>query len=199
MARRAFAWLNPALAAAAAACVAAIAWRASTGRLGPRPVVEALHQLGFLALVALLATLACTPLRKATGWTWPARVRRTLGVIAFSFAVLHAGVYAGLDKGWMPSAILADARQRTFIFAGFGALVLLLPLALTSTDGAVRRLGHPRWTRLHRLVYPAAVLAVLHFAWQAGADPFEPLIFAAILAGLLLFRLLAARRARTAV
>ena len=194
MARRAYAWLNPGIVAGAMVPIAFIAWRAATGRLGANPIAEALNALGLLALVLLVASLVCTPLRRVTGWTWPPRVRRTLGLLAFAFAALHVSVYAGLDQGLRLSAILADVVQRKFIFVGFAAFVLMVPLALTSTNASVRRLGFERWTRLHALVYPAAILAVVHFIWRVKADLREPLTYAAILSGLLLFRLVAAAR-----
>ena len=153
--------------------------------------------LGRTALILLVAALLCTPLRRITPWTWPARVRRTLGVLAFAYAAIHVSVFAGLHHGLRLSAILADASERTFIFAGLGAFLLLIPLALTSTDAAVRRLGYERWARLHTLVYPAALLAVAHFTWRVKVDRSEPLTYAAIVAALLPFRVVAAAR-RTA-
>jgi sulfoxide reductase heme-binding subunit YedZ len=194
--RRPHAWLNPAIAAGALAPLALLAGRAAAGSLGPTPVSEAMGTLGRMALVLLVAALACTPLRLLTPWTWPARVRRTLGVLAFAYAAVHVGVYAGLHHGLRVSAILADAAERRFVFAGFGAFVLLAPLALTSTDAAVRRLGYERWSRLHTLVYPAAILAVAHFTWRVEVDRSEPLTYAALVAALLLFRLAAAARRR---
>ena len=194
MARTAYGWLNPGIVAGAAVPIVFLAWRGATGRLGANPIAEALNALGLLALVLLVASLACTPLRRVTGWTWPPRVRRTLGLLAFAFAVLHVSVYAGLDQGLRLSAILADVVTRKFIFAGFAALVLMVPLAVTSTRASVRRLGFARWTKLHRLVYPAALLAVVHFIWRVKVDLREPLIYAAILAVLLAFRVLAAVR-----
>jgi sulfoxide reductase heme-binding subunit YedZ len=194
MARRAFRWLNPGIVAGAMVPVAALAWRAATGRLGANPIEEALNAFGLLALVLLVSSLVCTPLRRITGWTWPARVRRTLGLLAFAFAVLHVLVYAGLDQGFRLSAIGEDVLERRFIFVGFAAFLLMAPLALTSTSASVRRLGYARWERLHRLVYVAAVLAVVHFVWRVKADLGEPLVYAAILSALLLFRVVGAAR-----
>jgi methionine sulfoxide reductase heme-binding subunit len=170
-----------------------LAWRGATGRLGANPISEAMNTLGLMALILLLAGLACTPLRKLAGWTWPPRVRRTLGLLAFTAAALHVSVYAGLDQGLRLSAILDDVVERRFIFAGFAAFVLLVPLALTSTNASVRRLGFQRWTRLHMLVYPAAILAVVHFAWRVKVDLSLPLAYGALLALLLLLRLAPAR------
>ena len=191
---RPYAWLNPAIVAVATAPLALLAWRAASGGLGPTPISDAMSTLGRMALILLVAALACTPLRRVTPWTWPARVRRTLGVLAFVYAAAHLAVFAGLHHGLNPSAILADASERRFIFAGLAAFLLLVPLALTSTDGAVRRLGYERWARLHTLVYPAAILAVAHFTWRVKVDRSEPLTYAAVLAALLLFRVAAAAR-----
>ena len=163
--------------------------RARGGDLGANPIAEALNELGLLALVLLLASLACTPLKTLAGWVWPMRLRRMLGLFAFFYALLHAATYAALDQGWSLSAILADVTKRGFIALGFGAFVLLAPLAATSTAFAVRRLGFVRWKRLHRLAYVAGVLAVLHFLWRVKLDLSEPLVYGFALALLLLARL----------
>jgi len=170
--------------------------QALTGALGANPVAEALNALGMMAFVLLLASLACTPLRTLFGWTWPARVRRLLGLLAFGYAAVHVAVYAGLDQGLDLGAILADVVKRKFIFVGFAAFVMLVPLAATSTAAAVRRLGYVRWQRLHRLVYPAAVCASVHFIWRVKKDLREPLVYAAILALLLAVRVVTAARRR---
>jgi sulfoxide reductase heme-binding subunit YedZ len=187
-------WLNPALVAGALAPLASILVRAPSGGLGANPVAEALNQLGLTALILLVASLACTPLRTLSGWTWPARVRRTLGLLAFLYAALHVTVYAVLDQGLDLPAIWEDVSERRFILAGFCAFVLLVPLALTSTKQSVRRLGYVAWGRLHALVYPAAILASVHFIWRVKRDLREPLIYAAVLAGLLLARVVVAAR-----
>ena len=119
--------------------------RARAGALGANPIAEALNQLGLLALVFLIASLACTPLKTLSGWTWPIRIRRMLGLFAFFYALLHVTVYVGLDQGFDWRAILADVIKRKFIFVGFAAFVLLVPLAVTSTDlpcaGSASRAG----------------------------------------------------------
>jgi len=165
--------------------------RARSGALGANPIAEALNELGLMALVLLIASLACTPLRTLVGWTWPIRVRRLLGLLAFAYATLHVAVYAGLDQGLDLRAVLADVFKRRFIFVGFAAFVMMAPLAWTSTKGAVRRMGYVRWKRLHLLVYPAALCAVVHFVWRVKKDLSEPLAYAAILAALLLVRVVA--------
>jgi sulfoxide reductase heme-binding subunit YedZ len=186
--RRPLPWLEPAVLLGALAPVGSIAWRARSGELGANPIAEALNELGLLALVFLIASLACTPLGTLFGWTWPIRIRRMLGLVAFSYASLHFSVYVVLDQGLDVRAVLVDIAKRKFILVGFTALVLLIPLALTSTAASVRRLGYVRWRRLHSLVYPAAVLAVIHFAWRVKKDLSVPMVYAAILAVLLLVR-----------
>jgi sulfoxide reductase heme-binding subunit YedZ len=141
-----------------------------------------------MALVLLIASMACTPLKAVFGWTWPVRARRLLGLLAFAYAALHVTVYAGLDQGLDVRAILADVLKRRFIFVGFAAFVMMIPLAWTSTKGAVRRMGYVKWKRLHLLVYPAALCAVIHFVWRVKKDLSEPLVYAAILGALLLVR-----------
>src|SRR6186997_201200 len=189
--RRPFPWLNPGILVGAMAPVLSILMRARSGDLGANPIAEALNELGLMALVLLIASLACTPLRTLFGWTWPIRARRLLGLLAFAYAALHVAVYAGLDQGLELRAVLADVVKRKFIFVGFAAFVMLIPLAWTSTKGAVRRLGYVKWKRLHLLVYPAALCAVIHFVWRVKKDLSEPLVYAAILAALLLVRVVA--------
>ena len=184
-------WLNPGVLVGASAPAVTILLRARSGALGANPIAEALNELGLMALVLLIASLACTPLRTLVGWTWPIRVRRLLGLLAFAYATLHVAVYAGLDQGLDLRAVLADVFKRRFIFVGFAAFVMMTPLAWTSTKGAVRRMGYVRWKRLHLLVYPAALCAVVHFVWRVKKDLSEPLAYAAILAALLLVRVVA--------
>ncbi len=190
-------WLNPALVTGALVPLASLLLRARSRALGANPIAEALNELGLAALILLVGSLACTPLRTLFGWTWPARVRRTLGLLAFFYMTLHVTVYAGLDQALDGSAILADVTKRRFIFVGFSAFCLLVPLALTSTKESVRRLGYVAWSRLHALVYPAAILAVVHFVWRVKKDLREPLIYGAVLAALLLVRVAAAARRRS--
>lgn len=156
--------------------------------LGADPVKEILHSLGRSALNCLLLTLAVTPLRRLTGWAHVIRLRRMLGLFAFFYAALHLLAYLWLDRGLDFLAALGDVAKRPYITLGFIALLLLIPLALTSTNRMMRRLGR-RWQTLHRLVYPIAVLAVWHFYWQVKRDIREPLIYAGILALLLGYRL----------
>ncbi len=172
----------------------ALLWRAFGERLGANPVEELTLELGRWALRFLLLTLAATPVRRLTGWSGLLRHRRLLGLTAASYALLHVLVYMVLDQGLLWSQIIADVLKRPFITAGVAAFVLLLPLAATSFDGAIRRLGARRWQALHRLVYLAAGLALLHFWWKVKADTREPAIYLAVFVLLLAARWLAPRR-----
>jgi methionine sulfoxide reductase heme-binding subunit len=161
------------------------------GELGANPIATALNQLGLVALIFLIASLAATPLKAALGWTWPIRIRRMLGLYAFFYASLHFLTYLGLDQVLDLRAVFADITKRKFIAVGLTAFVLLVPLAVTSTDAMVRRLGFVRWKRLHRLVYVAAVLGVVHFIWRVKKDLSQPLTYGAVLAFLLAIRVVA--------
>jgi len=152
-------WLKPAVFAGALMPLAAILWNAARHNLGANPIAEALNGLGLTALVLLVASLACTPLRELFEWPWAVGLRRMLGLFAFFYASLHFLTYAALDQRLAFRAIFADVTKRPFLIAGFAAFVLLAPLAATSTAAAVRRLGFPRWKRLHRLAYFAGGLA----------------------------------------
>lgn len=189
-------WLKPAVFAGSLVPLAVTLVSALREELGANPIAEALNRLGLMALVFLIASLACTPLRSAFGWTWPIRLRRMLGLFAFFYALLHMTTYVGLDQTLNWRAIFADITKRKFILVGFLAFVMLLPLALTSTAAAVRRLGFVRWKRLHRLAYAAGLLGVIHFIWRVKKDLREPVIYAAILGALLLARLVASLRDR---
>jgi methionine sulfoxide reductase heme-binding subunit len=166
------------------------------GRLGANPIEALTHRTGWWALTLLLLTLAVTPVRRLTGFDPLIRARRPLGVFAFLYATLHLLVYFVLDQDLAVAYLVEDVLERPFITVGFAAWLLLLPLALTSTRGWIRRLGR-RWTLLHRLIYPAAGLGVLHFAWGVKADLREPILFATALLLLLAFRLTRALRSPT--
>ena len=161
--------------------------------LGADPVKKLEHECGTWALNFLLITLLVTPLRQLTGLTHLPRLRRMLGLFAFFYAVLHFTVYLTLDLEFNFRTLFADIAKRPYITIGFLALVLLIPLAVTSTNKMMRRLGR-RWQKLHRLIYVIAVLGVWHFYWQVKRDIREPLIYAAILAVLLGYRWFKARR-----
>jgi methionine sulfoxide reductase heme-binding subunit len=130
------------------------------------------------------------------GWTWPLRVRRMIGVYGFFYAVLHVSTYIGLDQAFDWSAIYADVTKRKFIFVGLSAFLCLIPLAATSTNAAVKRLGFERWKQLHRLAYAAPIVAVVHFILRVKKDVSEPMTYAIVLATLLLIRVIVSLRSR---
>ncbi len=165
--------------------------------LGADPVKKLEHECGKTALNLLLLTLAVSPVRELTGQPQLLRLRRMLGLFAFFYAVLHFSIYLTLDLELNFRALGADIVKRPYLTIGFTALLLLIPLALTSTNAMMRRLGS-RWQRLHRLVYVIAVLGVWHFYWQVKRDVREPLIYAGMLAILLAWRVLRAHRRRSA-
>lgn len=187
--RPGFAWIKALVFLAALVPLGVIAAAAARGDLGSNPVEALLHHFGEWALRLMLVTLAVTPLRRLTGWSQAARLRRMLGLFAFFYAVLHLAVYVVLDRSLLIEEVLDDLVKRPYVMAGFGAFVLLVPLAATSTNAMVRRLGGRRWRRLHRIVYVAAAGGVVHFWWLVKADVREPLVYAAILALLLALRL----------
>ncbi|WP_093034705.1 sulfite oxidase heme-binding subunit YedZ [Thiocapsa roseopersicina] len=158
--------------------------RGASGALGPNPVEAITHFTGDWTLRLLLVTLAVTPLRRLTGQAWLVRFRRMLGLFAFFYAVLHFTTYLWLDRFFDLGTIAEDVLKRPYITIGFAAFVLMVPLAITSTQGWIRRLGR-RWKTLHRAVYAIGVLGVLHYLWLVKADLLEPAIYAIILAVLL--------------
>ncbi len=163
---------------------------AIAGTLGPNPAEALIRGSGDWTLRALCLTLAVTPLRQLTGWHALARLRRMLGLFTFFYGVLHFLAFAWLDMGFDPAAIVQDIARRPFILVGSAALLLMLPLAATSFDRAIRALGARRWQALHRIVYVIAALALLHFFWmRAGKSDFaEVAVYAAIVAALLGWR-----------
>jgi sulfoxide reductase heme-binding subunit YedZ len=179
-------------AAALALCLAPLgklAVDAATGGLTANPIEAVLNRLGFWTFTLLCASLAVTPLHDLTGLAWPVRQRRLLGLFAFAYATLHFLWYLAIDQGLAPELLAVDVVKRPFIAVGLAALLLLVPLAVTSTDAWVRRLGYRRWKRLHRLAYLAALLAAVHFLWRVKADHRRPAVFAAVVGVLLLARL----------
>jgi methionine sulfoxide reductase heme-binding subunit len=163
------------------------------GTLTADPIKEITHRTGWWAITLLMATLAVTPVRRLTGWNRLVQVRRMLGLFAFCYTVLHLLAYVVLDLFFAFDILLEDVMERPYITVGFAAFLILLALAVTSTQGWIRRLGR-RWQQLHRLVYVAAVLGVVHFYWQVKADTREPLIYAGILVVLLAARVRAGGR-----
>jgi len=166
--------------------------------LGADPTARILHSCGKAALNFLVLTLAVTPVRHLSGLANLVRLRRMLGLFAFFYAALHFTVYIVLDQQFDFANILHDIAKRPYITLGFTALVLLTPLALTSTNRMMRRLGR-RWQKLHRLVYVCAVLGVWHYYWQVKRDVREPLIYAGIFLLLFVYRILRRREARSAL
>lgn len=161
-----------------------------TDRLGANPVEFITRNTGDWTLYFLCFTLAITPLRRFTTWNWLIKLRRLIGLVAFFYACLHFTTFLWFDHFFDVSAMFTDVIKRPFITVGFIAFVLLIPLAITSTNGMVKRLGGKRWQWLHRLVYVTSALGILHFWWmKAGKNDFtQPIIFGTIVAALLLLR-----------
>lgn len=168
---------------------------AVTDNLGVNPVETVTRATGSWTLLLLLVTLGVTPLRKIAGWHWLIKLRRMLGLFAFFYACLHFTTYIWIDQFFDLQEISKDIIKRPFITAGFMSFVLLIPLALTSTNAMIRRLGK-RWQKLHRLVYLTAVGGVVHFLWLVKADIRRPSLYGAALAALLAYRLFAYLQAR---
>jgi sulfoxide reductase heme-binding subunit YedZ len=173
------------------ACLAPLAWLAwagFAGRLGANPISEVTKETGTWTLRFVVLALAITPVRKLTGWNLLVRYRRMLGLFAFFYGSLHFLTYVWLDQFFDAASITKDVIKRPFITVGFTAFLLMLPLALTSTTGWIRRLGGKRWQMLHRLIYVTAALGVVHYWWLVKADIARPLTYGAIVATLLAAR-----------
>ncbi len=191
-------WLKPFVFLACLVPLALLAWRffgptpgdMSTwgAGLGANPIEVITHSTGDWTMRFLLITLAITPLRKLTGMGWLIRYRRMLGLFAFFYGVLHFTTYIWLDKFFDLHAMLDDIAKRKFITIGLLGLAAMIPLALTSTAGWIRRLGGKRWQMLHRLIYVSAIAGVIHYIWLVKADLSKPLQYGAILAVLLGYR-----------
>lgn len=182
-------WLKPAV---FILCALPLVWlpaRFLIYGFGANPIETGIRYLGDWALRFLLIALAVTPIRIITGWSPIARVRRMLGLFAFTYVVLHVMTYVGLDQFFDWNAIGKDIIKRTYITFGMIALVILIPLAITSTDKMLRRLGGVRWRQLHRLVYVAGVAAVFHYYYMVKAGHIQPLTYGAILAALFAVRI----------
>lgn len=174
--------------------LAIIAWDFTQNRLTVNPIKELQLRTGRYALLLLVLSLSCTPIGRVFGIKPVLRLRRTLGLYAFAYASLHLLNFVGLDYGFDFALIREDIAEKRFAFAGLAAFLCLLPLAITSTKGWMRRLGK-NWERLHWLVYPAALLAVTHFVWQVKADFRRPLLYGFIVVLLLIVRLPGVRQA----
>ena len=164
-------------------------WRGQSLNLGANPIEFITRNLGEWTLIFLMITLTVTPLRRLSGWQWLIKLRRMLGLFAFFYAALHFVTYIWLDQFFDLQDIVKDVIKRPFITVGFAAFLCLIPLAVTSTNAMVKRLGGKRWQALHRLVYAVAILGVVHYWWLVKKDIREPLLYAAILAVLLGIRI----------
>lgn len=158
------------------------------GSLSANPIADITHTTGDWTLRFLMITLGITPLRKLTGWNWLLRFRRMIGLFAFFSATLHFFTYIYLDQFFLWGEMIADVQKRPFITIGFAAFVLMIPLALTSTDRITRWMGARRWNRLHQLIYLIALGGVIHYFWLVKADTHRPMTYGAILAALLTAR-----------
>ena len=183
-------WLvRPALFVASLIPLAVLIGRVLHNDLGANPVETINRYTGDWVLRFLLITLAVTPLRRMSGWNTLLRFRRMFGLFAFFYATLHFLSYVWLDQFFALDAIIKDVAKRLYITVGFTCFVLLIPLAVTSTNGMIRRMGARRWQQLHRLVYFVAIGGIVHYLWLVKSDLTQPLIYGAILAVLLGFRL----------
>jgi sulfoxide reductase heme-binding subunit YedZ len=174
--------------------LALLVWDALRGNLGANPIEYFLRTTGVLTLVFLLITLAITPLRKIFGWNSLIKFRRMLGLYAFFYGCLHLATYVGFDRALSLSGTVADVFERPFIAVGMLSFFLMIPLALTSTNAMVKRLGGKNWQRLHRLTYLIAAGGVIHFWMIVKSDIFYPFLFGLVLAGLLGYRYFAGKR-----
>ena len=179
--------------------VADLGWGLYNDTLGANPIEFIIRDLGRWALKFLLITLTITPLRKLTGWGWLLRFRRMLGLYAFFYAALHLSIYLGLDQAFDWIEIAKDIIKRPFITVGMFTFTLLLPLAITSNNVMMRRMGFDTWQKLHRAIYLIGICAVLHFWWLVKLDTTWPIIYTAMLAALLGMRLVGYLRAKSAL
>lgn len=163
-------------------------YRASQGGLGPDPAEQIMHVTGEWSVRILIATLLVSPLRQWPGWRWPLTLRRMMGLFVFFYVCIHMMTFCHFYLGWSVSILVEEVVERPYITVGALAWVLLVPLTLTSTKDMQRRLGR-NWRRLHRLVYPTAILVCLHMIWQARSDFGEPLLYSVVIGGLLAWRL----------
>jgi sulfoxide reductase heme-binding subunit YedZ len=190
-------YFKPVIFLACLAPLASLAWRAFHAELGANPIEAITHSTGTCTLVFLLITLSVTPLRKLTRQYWLIDLRRMFGLFAFFYGCLHLTTYVWLDKFFDVHEMLADIAKRRFITAGLAGFVLMIPLALTSTKGWIRRLGGKRWQALHRLIYLSAAAGVIHYIWLVKADLRSPLRYAFVLLVLLGYRIAASIVSRT--
>lgn len=168
--------------------LALLGYDAARGQLGANPVEFFLRTTGVLTLLCLLTTLAITPLRKLTGSNQLIKYRRTIALFAFFYGCIHLSTYFVFDRGLSLSGTVADVIERPFVALGMAAFLMMVPLAATSTNAMIKRLGGKRWQRLHRLIYLTGILGVIHFWMIVKSDVFYPAVFACVLAVLLGYR-----------
>ena len=173
--------------------LALLGWDAARGNLDANPIEFFLRTTGVLTLVFLIVTLSITPLRKYTGWNNLVKFRRMLGLYAFFYGFLHLITYIGFDRSLSFSGTVKDVWQRPFIAVGMASFIMMIPLAITSTNAMIKRLGGKNWQKLHRLTYLVAIGGVVHFYMIVKSDATYPLVFGLVLAGLLAYRITSAR------
>jgi methionine sulfoxide reductase heme-binding subunit len=181
-------WLKPLVFTLCLVPVARLGWKGFSGDLGANPIEVITHSTGLWTLIFLLITLSVTPLRKLASQPWLIQYRRMLGLFAFFYGSLHLTTYLWLDKFFDVHEIIKDVYKRPFITAGFTAFVLMVPLAVTSTQGWIRRIGGKRWNLLHKLIYASAIAGVFHFWWLVKKDITQPAEYAVVLSLLLGYR-----------
>ena len=182
-------WLKPVVFVLCLGPLVMLMVRALTGDLGANPIEVITRDLGDWALRLLLITLAVTPARQLTGWNVIGQLRRMFGLFAFFYVVLHLSSYVGLDQFFFWPDIWQDIIKRVYITLGMAAILILTPMAITSTDNMVKRLGGSRWRQLHRMGYLASILSVIHFFMMLKTDYTEPMVYAVILSVLFGFRI----------
>jgi methionine sulfoxide reductase heme-binding subunit len=184
-------WVKAAVFMACLVPAGRLLWQGLHAQLGANPIERVTHETGDWILIFLVLTLSVTPVRRLLRVPELIRFRRMLGLFAFFYAFLHFSTWIGLDKFFDWSDMLHDVRKRPFITVGFTGFVLLLPLAVTSTPGWIRRLGGRRWQAVHRLVYAAAAAGVVHYYWLVKSDIRKPLMYGALVSALLIYRAIA--------
>src|ERR1700690_526743 len=176
--------------------LALLIWDQSHNRLGANPQNFLILTTGMMTLIFLVLTMAVTPLRKVTGWNWLIQFRRMLGLYAFFYGCLHFLCFFSLDRGFSVSSTLTEMVKRKYLIVGSTALLVMVPLAITSTNAMIKRLGGKRWRALHRLAYMAAIAGVIHYYMQVKADVRQPLVFAGVLTVLLGYRVMVKAKAK---